>query len=88
MLQNTSFITSAPFVFLDQTDDVRRKLSIYFKNEFSIIRLLSMTGVKSSFPIEDVYVNMTWTTYARRTCKPAEPLNSYEEIIDKVTDIP
>ena len=47
-----------------------------------------MTGVKSSFPIEDVYVNMTWTTYARRTSKPAEPLNSYEEIIDKVTYIP
>ena len=88
MLKDTSFVTSEPFVFLDQTDDVKRKLSIYYKNEFSIIHLLSMTGVKSSFPIEDVYVNMTWTTCARRTSKPSEPLNSYEEIIDKVTHIP
>ena len=71
-------------MLLDQTDDVRRKLSGYYKHQFSIINLLSLSGLRSSFPLEDVYVNMTWTTCSSRTSKPAEPLGSYEEILDKV----
>ena len=71
-------------MLLDQTDDVRRKLSGYYKHQFSIINLLSLSGLRSSFPLEDVYVNMTWTRYSSQTSKPAEPLGSYEEILDKV----